>query len=86
MNSNQENPTVYKDDTQFVETLVDVTDRVRESREKRERETIENIEALIAIARHKKTKIDELVRVLKIGNAGKRLRALLQLEDRLLCA
>lgn len=86
MNSHQEKPTVCKDDIQIVEALVEVTDRVRASREIRERETIENIEALIAIARHKKSAIDQLVTALKIGNAEKRLRALLQLEDRLLCA
>ena len=86
MSSNQESPIVCKDDIQLVETLVEVTDRVRQSRETRERATIENIEALIAIARHRKSAIDQLVKALKIGNAEKRLRALLQLEDRLLCA
>ena len=86
MSSNEENSTVCKDDIQFVETLVDVTDRVRESREERERETIKNIEALIAIARHRKSAIEHLVKALKISNAEKRLRALMQLEDRLLCA
>lgn len=82
---NTQNLAVSQNDIQFVETLIETIDRIKKSRETRETEVIENIWTLIEIARHKKAKIEELIKALKISNAGKRLKALLRLEDDLLC-